>query len=209
MVEPAQVKAYAEADFDAPHSAFIDRLKSLIGNPYFNGSALDLGCGPGDISIRFAKAFPHCRIDAIDGSAPMIAYARSLIGPRTQHVRFFLGKLPLVTLPQQNYDIIYSNSLLHHLPNPGILWQTIQSYSVKGSRIVVMDLLRPDSIAQAKALVNTYAANEPKILQHDFYRSLLAAFTLQEIKDQLHQARLVYQIEQISDRHALIQGIAD
>ncbi|MGZ8194839.1 MAG: class I SAM-dependent methyltransferase, partial [Methylosarcina sp.] len=54
MEDPEQVKAYAEADFAIPHNDFIERIKLFIDQPGFNGTALDLGCGPGDISLRFA-----------------------------------------------------------------------------------------------------------------------------------------------------------
>ncbi|MGZ8135765.1 MAG: class I SAM-dependent methyltransferase, partial [Methylococcaceae bacterium] len=87
-------------------------------------------------------------------------------------------------------------------------WQTVKKYSRPGARIAIMDLLRPDSAESARGLVQTYAANEPDILQRDFYQSLLAAFTMDEIHQQLLQAGFPLQIEQISDRHVFITGIA-
>lgn len=54
-----------------------------------------------------------------------------------------------------------------------------------------------------------YAANEPAILQRDFYCSLLAAFTLDEINDQIMRADLPLNAEQISDRHVFISGAAN
>ena len=47
MENEDQVRAYAEADFEIPHSQFIERLKTVVNNPDFDGVALDLGCGPG------------------------------------------------------------------------------------------------------------------------------------------------------------------
>lgn len=206
MEDPEQVKAYAEADFATPHNDFIERLRLFINQPRFTGTALDLGCGPGDITIRFAKAFPFCRIDAVDGSKPMLEYAEALAGAFSQRIRFIHGRLPFVTLPQQNYEIIFSNSLLHHLPDPHILWRSIKAYSQRGTRVAVMDLLRPDSLESAKAMVETYVSGEPDILQRDFYHSLLAAFSLEEIKEQLTLADLKLSLEQISDRHVFING---
>lgn len=207
MEDPAQVKAYAEADFEIPHNDFIERLRNFIDQPGFNGTSLDLGCGPGDISIRFSRAFPLCRIDAVDGSQAMIDYAESLPVSVRQRINFIHGRLPLVALPHYNYDIIFSNSLLHHLPDPQILWQTIKTCAKAGARIAVMDLLRPNSTDEAQALVDDYAAGEPEILRRDFYHSLLAAFTLDEISIQLTEAGLHLKIEQISDRHVFIKGI--
>ncbi len=205
MEDAAQVNAYAKADFEQPHSDFIQRLQALVANPDFNGNALDLGCGPGDITRRFAKTFPLCSVDAVDGSETMLAYARAASKPE-ERVSFIHCKLPCVLLPQLSYDIIYSNSLLHHLPEPRVLWQVIQQYDEPGTYIAVMDLIRPDNIEQAKKLVETYAGNEPEILKKDFYNSLLAAFTLDEIKGQLTEANLPLAVEKIGDRHVFISG---
>jgi ubiquinone/menaquinone biosynthesis C-methylase UbiE len=210
MEDEEQVVAYAEADFEQPHHEFIQRIKAFICNPTFCGKALDLGCGPGDVSVKFVKAFPLCQCDAIDGSTPMIDYARNSMNNELQlRLNFIHGKLPSGKLPEASYDIIFSNSLLHHLPDPQVLWQTIKKYSQTGTHIAVMDLIRPSSIKMAKTFVEKYAVNEPEILQRDFYYSLLAAFTVEEINLQLHQAELPLTAEQISDRHVFISGIVN
>ncbi|MGJ0431384.1 class I SAM-dependent methyltransferase [Methylobacter sp.] len=209
MEDEAQVKAYAEADFEIPHSQFIERLQAFINEPGFSGTALDLGCGPGDISRRFAQAYPLSEVYAVDGSAAMINYGKlSITDELKSRIKFIHGLLPYVSLPQASYGIIFSNSLLHHLPDPMVLWDVIKKYAVPGTRIVVMDLLRPDSIDEALAMVQAYAADEPDVLKRDFYQSLLAAFRMEEIAGQIAQAGLDLNIEQISDRHVFITGVA-
>ena len=208
MEDIDQVKAYAEADFKTPHNDFILQLQILINDPGFSGTALDLGCGSGDISFRFAKAFPSANLHAVDGSDPMLQYAKSaLTSDLSEQISFIKGLLPDVILPQSSYEIIFSNSLLHHLPDPQVLWQTIKKYAKPNALICVMDLLRPDSIEAAQDMVKQYAANEPAILQRDFYNSLLAAFSLKEINTQLAQAHLNLHIVRVSDRHVLISGV--
>ena len=209
MEDAGQVIAYAKADFKIPHNQFIKRIKELVKDTKFQGHALDLGCGPADISCRFAKAFPLCKIDAVDGSKPMLEYAQTTVGTDLQtRIKFVHGKLPDAKLPELQYEIILSNSLLHHLPDPHVLWDTIKKYSKPGTRIAIMDLLRPRSDYMAKTMVEMYAAAEPKILQQDFYNSFLAAFSFDEIKTQLAEAGLTLTAEQISDRHVFISGIA-
>jgi ubiquinone/menaquinone biosynthesis C-methylase UbiE len=208
MEDEAQVKAYAEADFEIPHNQFVERLKTVINNSGFGGLALDLGCGPGDISRRFIEAYPTSQVYAVDGSEAMIRRGQLIIPPELlNRIHFILGRLPTVILPPADYDIVFSNSLLHHLPEPLALWNVIKRYAKAGSLVVVMDLLRPYSPEIAQFMVDTYAMNEPVILQQDFYHSLLAAFTLEEIKLQLRHADLTFTIEQISDRHVFISGI--
>lgn len=207
MEDPEQVRAYAQADFAAPHNDFIRRLKDFVGED-FQGVALDLGCGSGDICRRFVSAYPACQLHALDGSATMLAYANAQANPSgTGNIRYILGRLPDALLPQSPYDLIFSNSLLHHLPDPQILWQSIKRHARSGSLVVVMDLLRPDSAAIATQLTATHAGKEPYILQRDFYNSLLAAFRREEIIGQLAMAGLDFKVRQTSDRHVFITGI--
>ena len=208
MEDPAQVKAYAQADFSIPNHDFIQRITNLIDPADFHDTALDLGCGPGEISYRFASAYPNSHVYAVDGSKPMLDYAlRTIPANLTQRVHFIHGHIPQIELPHADYGLIFSNSLLHHLPNPHSLWQTIKRYARSGTQVAVMDLLRPACIDEALNIVHTYALAEPELLQRDFYHSLLAAFTLQEITEQLQQAELRFDIQQITDRHVFITGI--
>ena len=206
MEDHEQVEAYATADFSEPHNHFIQCVAHFIGSNY-TGNALDLGCGPGDITCRFARQYPECRIDAVDGSKAMLEYGtKSLSASLAQQISFIHSKIPFTSPLPMPYGVIFSNSLLHHLPDPQTLWQTIKACSGPETSVVVMDLLRAKSESDATLMVKHYAANEPEVLKNDFYHSLLAAFTLDEIQSQLTAAQLNLNVEQISDRHVLITG---
>lgn len=211
MLDEDQVKAYAEADFEEPHAHFIELFTQEFGGQPVVGHVLDLGCGPGDISFRFAASFPDAILHAVDGSATMLKYARERLArsPGLQkQITFIEGMLPDPKLPEAHYPYLISNSLLHHLPYADILWQVVKGYSTAGSKVFIMDLLRPETIAIAKQMVESYAANEPEVLQRDFYNSLLAAFSLEEIEATLKAYQLDYlNLTQISDRHITISGI--
>ena len=60
MEEDAQVRAYAEADFEDAHSRFIALFQETFGDKDISGYVLDLGCGYGDITMRFARVYPKC-----------------------------------------------------------------------------------------------------------------------------------------------------
>src|SRR4051812_5776901 len=78
MDHPEQALAYARADFEQENQGFVDRFREYF--PEFTvGHILDVGCGPGDIPIRFARAMPGCRITGIDASEPMIGLARAAV----------------------------------------------------------------------------------------------------------------------------------
>jgi ubiquinone/menaquinone biosynthesis C-methylase UbiE len=209
MNDESQAQAYAEADFEEPNSRFIALLQQTFPPAAITGSILDLGCGPGDITLRVAQAWPQCNVHGVDGAAAMLHYGRQAakragVGERVQFVQ---GRLPEVSLPQEKYDVLISNSLLHHLPEPSVLWNCLKRYGVSGAPVFIMDLCRPATRNDAAALVEQYAGREPEILQRDFFNSLLAAFEPAEVRLQLAQAGLdALQVAVVSDRHLTITG---
>jgi ubiquinone/menaquinone biosynthesis C-methylase UbiE len=212
MNEEEQAKAYAFADFSVPHNLFIETFqeKFIDLNSAFNDVILDLGCGPCDVTRRFAKAYPDAGFHAVDGAAEMLKYAVELneqasLSPR---IKLIETCLPNVELPQSFYHAIISNSLLHHLHDPFVLWETIQKYAKPYAHVFVMDLIRPVDEQTVDFLSNEYAANEPEILKSDFENSLRAAYTVKEVRQQLDEMGLGnLQVEEASDRHMIIYGI--
>jgi cyclopropane fatty-acyl-phospholipid synthase-like methyltransferase len=208
MDDPKQAEAYARADFAEENQGFVDRFKEYF--PEFSQEkVLDLGCGPADIPIRFAKLYPACQVIGIDASAPMIQLGEQAVKQA--------GLTDRITLRCERFeevagarivDAVISNSLLHHLPNPLQFWQKLRQLVKPGAPVLVMDLLRPESSEAAQAIVDQYAANEPDILRRDFYNSLLAAFTEDEIGSQLARMNLTRLLIDIpDDRHWVVGGI--
>jgi trans-aconitate 2-methyltransferase len=85
---------------------------------------------------------------------------------------------------------VLSNSLLHHLHDPAVLWSSVRQLGGPGAAIYVQDLRRPASLAALEALVASQMATAPEVLRRDYRHSLHAAFTLQEVAAQLEQAGL-------------------
>jgi SAM-dependent methyltransferase len=210
MDDYAQARAYAEADFEDPHSDFIANFRHDFGNGEMRGHVLDLGCGPGDITLRFARAYPGCVVHGLDGSEPMLRFGRErlLRSPElAKRVELFQGMVPGPDLPLERYDIIISNSLLHHLPRGPLLWEEVQRLGRPGAPVFIMDLRRPSSREHARRLVDRYTGNEPEILRRDFYNSLLASFRAPELKKQLDRAGLAgFRVRETDDRHITVSG---
>ncbi len=209
MTDEQQAIAYANADFEEPHNHFIELLTASVGKDLpESGMAIDLGCGAADISIRFARAFPNYQIDAVDGSTAMLVEGKKAIDNAglTQHINLIQAYLQETTLSDQEYALIFSNSMLHHLHDPMALWSAIKSAEGSPS-IFIMDLMRPETDEQVDNLVDEYARDEPEILQRDFRNSLKAAFTPDEVVLQLAPAGLEGLIvTAVSDRHMTISS---
>lgn len=208
MDDAEQATAYADADFSEPHEVFVKLFISHF--PDFSGhEIIDLGCGTADVIIRFARAFPSIKIFGVDGAQAMLNIgAQDVKRNGLEHnIKLKKCKLPDSDLSFMKYDAVISNSLLHHLSNPSILWNTVKLCAKPGAPVFIMDLLRPDNVESAKGLLQRYAADASPILQKDFFNSLLAAYSLNEIREQLDAAKLEHLfIDVVSDRHILIWG---
>jgi len=208
MIDEEQAIAYANADFEEPHNHFLELLTASVGNKLpESGTAIDLGCGAADISIRFARVFPDYQIDALDGSEAMLAEGvKAINAAGLTRINLIQVYLQETTLTDKEYDLIFSNSLLHHLHDPMLLWNAVKV--AKGSpSIFIMDLMRPETVGQVDNLVNEYAQDEPEILQRDFRNSLKAAFTPDEVVLQLAPAGLDgLKVTVVSDRHMTISS---
>ena len=209
MNEEEQAKAYAFADFSKPHDMFVEIFQEKFPGFSFNDIFLDLGCGPCDVTRRMAKVFPDAGFHAVDGAIEMIKFGQQLNYKTgmAERIRLVEASLPNVDLPQQHYHAIISNSLLHHLHDPYVLWKTIQQHAKPFAHIFIMDLMRPIDEATVKFLVNEYAADEPEVLQKDFENSLHAAFTVKEVREQLDEMGFDnLTVEEASDRHLIVYG---
>lgn len=209
MDEPAQALAYASADFEQPHARFIELLRARFADESFSGRVLDLGCGPADITLRFARAYHDSLLEGVDGAEAMLTHGRAAVTAAGlgSRIRLTCGCLPEVTLNDAPYDAAISNSLLHHLHDPMVMWGCLKRWLRSGAPVFVMDLMRPDSPQAAAALVAEYAAGEPEVLRRDFHHSLLAAFRPDEVRGQLSAAGLdALEVEVVSDRHLTVSG---
>ncbi len=213
MLDPLQAKAYAEADFAAPHQMIADQFAECFPGLQLNRQVIDLGCGSADLLIRFARNWPEATFHGVDGSAAMLVEGARLIQQQQLEGRIYLFEqhLSRLQLTDTNYQAIISNSLLHHLHQPALLWRTINKIISTGAdgpvAVYVTDLARPASVQEAKSIVEHYSGSEPKVLREDFYNSLLAAFTPAEIEQQLHDAGInSLNVTTTSDRHLRISG---
>jgi ubiquinone/menaquinone biosynthesis C-methylase UbiE len=203
MTDPAQAEAYASADFGTVNQAFVDRFRTLFPD-LVRGRLVDLGCGPADIPIRLCRTLPDVTVIGIDGSEAMLAPARRAVAAAGLSGRIELVRARLPGLPRipDGFDGVISNSLLHHVPEPGVFWAEVTRLGRTGAAVLVVDLLRPDTPERARAIVEAYAAGDPDVLRRDFFRSLCAAFTTAEVQAQLAAAGLTgLRVETISDRH--------
>jgi 2-polyprenyl-3-methyl-5-hydroxy-6-metoxy-1,4-benzoquinol methylase len=210
MNDADQAAAYASADWSESHGKLPGYFQQRF--PTFHGGRMiDLGCGPADISIRFARAFPDATIVGVDASGAMLEFGRRHIAQAGLESRITLEKrlLPDPAMATRSFDAVVCNSLLHHIADPLTLWGTVKACAKPGSPVFVVDLLRPSDEETAIRLVDRHAADAPSVLRRDFLASLHAAYTLDEVRGQLVKAGLAdFALDQTDELHFIAWGFA-
>jgi len=207
MGEDAEAKVYELADFSGVNQAFAERLIEMVPHPY--GVLVDLGCGPGDILVRIHTLRQSCMLLGLDGSAIMLALAQDRLATEAlaDSIHLVQGDAKELNFPEDCFDIVISNSLVHHLPDPRPFWQEVRRVCKPGAIILVQDLSRPDTPEEARFIVERESGSEPQLLQDLFFYSLLASFTADEVEQQVAAAGLQQvTVRMSSDRHWEVAG---
>ncbi|WP_230842635.1 class I SAM-dependent methyltransferase [Gloeobacter morelensis] len=201
MDSQAEAEAYDAMDHGEVNARFVADMLAL--GPA-DGPWLDLGTGPAHLPVLLAGERPHIRITAVDLAASMLAIARR----RVEAARL-MGRITLVrgdakapALGAARFACVFSNSLVHHLPQPAPFWQACARLLAPGGVLFVRDLARPGSLQRRDALVERYAAGCDDDQRRLFAESLQAAFTPPEVALQARAAGLAgAQVAMSSDRH--------
>lgn len=209
MDEQEQAEAYASADFSEAHGKIPRYFHERF--PHFTkGRVVDLGCGPADVTIRFMRAFSETTALGVDASEWMLNFGRRAVRAAGLESRVVLEKrhLPDRELETRAFDAVISNSLLHHIADPDALWRTAVLCAKPEAPVLIVDLLRPQDEATVVRLVNEHASDAPPVLRRDFMASLHAAYTVDEVRGQLRNARLDgFQVEQTDELHLVAWGV--
>jgi len=210
MDDDREVLAYDEADFRDVNVRFARRALRVAARR--SGHAVDLGTGPAEIPIYFCRMAPGWRVTAVDASASMLKAARRNVCASGLAGRIFLRRADAKDLRGmekmgKRFDLVFSNAVLHHLSDPLPFWLEVRRLVKPSGSVMVQDLLRPATRAQARRLVSLHAKGESCLLRDLFYQSFLAAYTGSEIREQLRRAGIRgLRVRTTGDHHLTICG---
>ena len=215
MDDADQARAYAAADFTAGDQQTIALIRALVSETDTGASparVIDLGCGPGNITLRLGEVFPEAELIGVDGADAMLKLARARASAQDCRVQFL--DFPLQRLNDSSLvgtaDLIVSNSLLHHLHQPDLLWMLTRTLARPGCRVLHRDLRRPASPAELDRLQRRHLPDAPQVLIDDFRASLAAAFEPEEVESQLQNAGLTrLTVVEEDDRYLVVSGLVD
>lgn len=201
-----EAQAYADADFADVNAAFVDRLLEVAGGVEY-AVALDLGTGPVDIPARVLRERPEWRVVAADASFAMLAIGRANLRESGCAPGLVQTDAKRLSLAADAFDVVFSNSILHHITDTAAFWREVARVAKPGATLLLRDLSRPDSEEASWDIVETYSGDEPDLLKEEFHRSLLSAYTPDEVRNQLMAAGLRgLEVEKVTDRHLDIFG---
>jgi SAM-dependent methyltransferase len=96
------------------------------GLPVEHSRALDFGCGVGRLTGALAARFDTCL--GLDISHVMVSRAREL-HPAMEPTSFLtIDEAPLSKMPNRSFDFVYSNLVLQHMRDRGLIESTINDF---------------------------------------------------------------------------------
>jgi SAM-dependent methyltransferase len=97
---------------------------------------LDVGCGPGTITADLARLVSPGRVLGLDSSAAVIDQA----GVAHPEVRFAVGDVYALDLPDDSFDVAHAHQLLQHLDDPVRALREMRRVTRPGGLVAVRDV---------------------------------------------------------------------
>jgi SAM-dependent methyltransferase len=146
---------------------------------------LDVGCGPGSITIGFARVVSPGEVVGIDREPTAVDAARTLANDQhLANLRFEVGTAEALPFPDASFTAVFAHTLLEHVPDPSLVLREMRRVLAPGGVIGVRDgdvgarlQYPPDDTAQ-EALVlyeRLWQHNGGKPQQGRLQRTLLHA----------------------------------
>ncbi|MBI2388528.1 MAG: class I SAM-dependent methyltransferase [Deltaproteobacteria bacterium] len=170
---------YDAMGHDEVNRRFCDDLLRLGPEPR---RVVDVGTGTARIPLVLCELHPRCTVVATDLAEHMLALAERNVRAAAMSDRISLvrGDAKGSALPRRAFDVVMSNSIVHHIPDPRALFEELFGLVAPGGLLFVRDLERPRDEETMAKLVATYAASDTPRQRALFADSLRAAFTLEE-----------------------------
>jgi ubiquinone/menaquinone biosynthesis C-methylase UbiE len=196
-----EATAYDGMDFGSVNMTFATDAIALDPHAI---KILDIGTGTARIPILMCQERPQYLFTAIDLAQSMLILAQRNVevASLTQRIRLERVDSKQMPYPDLEFDMLISNSLVHHLPDSLSLFGEIKRLVKPGGAILIRDLIRPESDQIVDQLVDKLGESYDIHQQKLFADSLKAALTLAEVQDLIDRVGLRdVNLAQTSDLH--------
>ncbi|HEY7688461.1 MAG TPA: trans-aconitate 2-methyltransferase [Dongiaceae bacterium] len=145
---PAQYLKFADHRF-RPAIDLLARIDAAAPR-----AVCDLGCGTGHLTLELKKRWPDADVFGVDSSPDMLAKARE-VAPGLSFAQADAGNWR----PEKPLDVIFSNAVLHWLPDHGKLFPRLLGLLEKGGVLAVQ--MPANHQSPSHRLLSEAAANGP------------------------------------------------
>ena len=105
----------------------------LVDDLAVGSSVLDVGCGPGTITVDIARRVAPGEVIGIDASAAVIAQATTHAAEvGVTNVRFSTGDAYALDFADDTFDIVHAHQTLQHVANPVAVLREMQRVAKPG-----------------------------------------------------------------------------
>ena len=138
---------------------------------------LDAGCGPGQIACKIADR-TAARIIGVDRAFGMLQRARDRALAEGLASRAFFVQADAAALPfrEAAFDLVYSNSVLHHLIRPEDFFREAARVTGSGGKFFLRDLARPMRWRMRRH-ISFHGRHYAGLMRRLFEASVRAAYT--------------------------------
>jgi ubiquinone/menaquinone biosynthesis C-methylase UbiE len=203
MDTPEEAQDYDAMDHTSVNAGFVTDLRAAHG-PFRGGAILDVGTGPARIPIALCLADESANVLGIDLARHMLDRARKNVAEAhlSDRIKLELVDAKGIPYPDGQFEAVLSNTIVHHIPDPGPALAEMARLVAKGGTLMVRDLCRPPDDDAVAHLVRTYAGGESSAARALYEASLRAAFTLEEVRGMVAALGLpAKDVVMSSDRH--------
>ena len=156
------------------YKAFLANLQSLN----IKGKYLEVGAGPGVLTVEIAQTYPEVEITALELLPDMVTVGREYVAENKMdsRIKFVVGDVEdekfLDSLGK--FDLVYSTYSLHHWINPDKAVVNLYSAVDKGGMLYIYDLRRVWWLYWIP-------------IKNGFFNSIRSSYLLDEIKTMLRE----------------------
>lgn len=141
-IDDARAYAKSAKDSMTKYKAFLSKLRSLN----MKGKYLEIGAGPGILTVEIARNFPEVEITAIELLPDMVTVGREYVAENKldNRIKFFVGNAEDEKLLHSlgEFDLVYSTYSLHHWVNPNNAIVNLYRAVKKDGMLYIFDLRR-------------------------------------------------------------------
>lgn len=118
----------------------IDNSAAYLADRLMPGlSLLDVGCGPGTITVEFADRLAPGRVVGLDASADVIAQAAAL-GADRPNLEFVVGDAYALPFADATFDISHAHQTLQHVADPVAVLRELRRVTKPGGIVAARDV---------------------------------------------------------------------